>query len=866
EGDFLLSSEEKELLSLIKKYFDKIAVVVNSGNIIDLSFTECEEIKALVLLNLPGMEGGNALGNILSGKATPSGRLTDTIARSYYDYPASRYFGKKAGIVQNYYEDIFVGYRYFETFENAKKSVLYPFGYGLSYTEFKKEILSFEADERKIKVLVKVSNIGKKYSGKETAMLFSSSPENALGAPKYELRAFEKTSLLAPGESETLTLSFDIADMASFDDTGVLGYSDSWVMAAGKYRIYLGENAENLSPAGEYFSENTKVIKKCTHIPTELEKRLKADGTYEALECIPPDPSRGIQVDPFEKNIFTPENFFCRGEDSVTYRFDFSVPGLYKVRFHAEDAMPEKIIIAESEFYEKEKLYSENGEDIIFPFGTVDIVLYAKDGSSLPLAGIELTKNDAPIKISAAGTSLVECGKYAECALWVINKSFSDNDEGAKISRGRGLFRMHSAGRYALYKLDFEKAGVYDVRLRYSTTHDTRKLDDTFSFLVSNVTQDIEEIYLEHTTDDDTTHVFKTSAPFSLAFPAGEAYLKIVSRTDKTPFTAYLEISPCERKIGNIEKRTAEIIKNSSVRENNLTPSPLPEKEGEIDLRKVARGEMSMSEFVSHLSGEQLAAITCGNANGQIGYIPELGIPEVLWSDGPVGYRQKFAVTVYPSSTMISSAWNKALAYEFGKAVGTEGRLYNIGAWLAPAMNIHRDPCCGRNFEYHSEDPYLTGSIVSNIVNGTEEASVATVIKHFTANNTEYERLKSNSRVSARALREIYMRAFEMVIRDASPSSVMTSYNLINGIKVSENPLFCTDIMRKDFGYSGMLMSDFANGASHVKELCAGHDLKMPFGDIKSVAEAIENGTLSRTSVEECASRVLEFIIKTALS
>ena len=163
------------------------------------------------------------------------------------------------------------------------------------------------------------------------------------------------------------------------------------------------------------------------------------------------------------------------------------------------------------------------------------------------------------------------------------------------------------------------------------------------------------------------------------------------------------------------------------------------------------------------------------------------GGPEAYWSDGSVGYRQNYKVTVYPSSTMVASTWNTALAREFGRAIGVEGNMYNADAWLAPAINIHRDPCCGRNFEYMSEDPYVTGAIAAEIVKGVQEFSVAATVKHFAANNTEYQRMKSNSRVSARALREIYMKAFEIIIKKAKPFAIMTSYNHINGIKVSEN-------------------------------------------------------------------------------
>ena len=143
--------------------------------------------------------------------------------------------------------------------------------------------------------------------------------------------------------------------------------------------------------------------------------------------------------------------------------------------------------------------------------------------------------------------------------------------------------------------------------------------------------------------------------------------------------------------------------------------------------------------------------------------------------------------------------------------------------------------------------------------------NVAATLKHFAANNTEYQRLRSNSRVSARAMFEIYMKTFEIVIKRANPWSIMTSYNHINGIKVCEEPNYCTGVIRNDFHYEGVLMSDFGNDSVHLKELAAGHDLKMPYGDPKGIAAAMEDGTLDREGVKACAKRVLEMIMKTSV-
>ena len=175
------------------------AVVINSGNLVDLAFADRPEIEALLLLSLPGMEGGTAIAGVLSGRVNPSGKLTDTIAYEYRDYPASAMFGKRGGLMQTYTEDIYIGYRYFETF--APERVRYPFGFGLSYTSFETECVSFSVEDGIVRAVLDVTNVGA-HKGKEVVMLYSTSPRERIGAPAVELRAFAKTGLLAPGETE----------------------------------------------------------------------------------------------------------------------------------------------------------------------------------------------------------------------------------------------------------------------------------------------------------------------------------------------------------------------------------------------------------------------------------------------------------------------------------------------------------------------------------------------------------------------------------------------------------------------------------------------------------------------------------------
>lgn len=867
DGDFLLSPDEAVLLDTLKKYYKNIAIIVNSGNLIDFSFTECEEIKAVILLNLPGMEGGNALGDILSGKYSPSGRITDTIARHYSDYPSSAYFGKKAGTIQNYYEDIFVGYRYFETFKGANENVLYPFGHGLSYTNFSKTLVSFDCGkdttgEICVKVLVK--NIGDKYCGKETVMLFSSSPESLLGTPKYELRAFKKTKELAPGEEELLTISYPISRMASFDDDGKLGTADAWVMAKGSYGVYFGSDVEHLSLAGDLENPEYKVIKKCAHIPTELEKRLTIDGSYEKLDAIPPDITKGILIGPFANMSIDGEQYFSTEGNASTYKINVTNAGTYKIQLCADTDIAE-VQFGGRRLPESEKFFAAGGAEMILPPATCEFTFIGTEKA--PKVSFNFEKEDDTIHISAEGSSIIEGGKFSECALYVIASQFEDKE--GKLTSGKGLFRMHTPGRNAMYKLEVEKAGFYDVTLRYTTAKPSRKLEDTYSFMVSNVTQEIESVDLPQTNTEEKRS-YNTTAPIRLALPAGEAYLKVVSLTTDTPLLAYMELTPSTREVHLAEKKkeqlgTDKISDNAEATNGVLVRKTLPPVSNKYDFRNVLSNEITLDEFIRDLSDEELAALTCGNANGQIAYMPERGIPESYWSDGPVGFRQEYTVTVYPSATMVAATWNEELAYRFGRSIGTEANLYNVDVWLAPAMNIHRDPCCGRNFEYLSEDPYITAEVVSSIVKGVQEFDVATTIKHFAANNTEYQRMKSNSRVSARAMREIYMKAFELVVEKAEPYSIMTSYNHINGIKVSENPIYCTEVLRNDFGFKGMIMSDFANDSDHVRELIAKQDLKMHFGDPKSIVEAMNNGTLSRDSVRGCVAKILELLMITTV-
>ncbi len=181
---------------------------------------------------------------------------------------------------------------------------------------------------------------------------------------------------------------------------------------------------------------------------------------------------------------------------------------------------------------------------------------------------------------------------------------------------------------------------------------------------------------------------------------------------------------------------------------------------------------------------------------------------------------------------------------------------------MAPAVNLHRSPLCGRNFEYWSEDPLLTGKLAAAMVRGIQSQHIAATVKHFACNNKETNRKHSDSRVSQRALREIYLRAFEIIVREAQPWAIMSAYNIINGRRASESKELLTDILRGDWGYTGMVMTDWWNRAEHYKEILAGNDLKMANGYPERVQAALEQGLITRADLEACAERVLELILK----
>ncbi len=547
EGSFYLTQKEREMLRLVCGTYKKVVVIMNCGSVMDMSFVREYNISALVYAWQLGQESGNAVADVLSGKVNPSGKLTDSIAHKYEDYPSSKYFGNKE--FNNYTEDIFVGYRYFDTF---RKDVLYPFGFGLSYTAFDIETAAASREADTTTLQVKVSNTGT-VSGKEVVQVYCKLPVGKLAKPDKVLVGFAKTKLLMPGESEILTIPVSDYDCASYDDNGDTGFKDAFVLEAGTYSLLVGNCSTTEMVAFSFVIHETQKLRQCQEV------------------CIPGNA--------------------------------FSV----------------------------------------------------------------MTRN---------GMKPVTMGSR-------------------------------------------------DLKAR----------------ILKNL-------------------------------------------PDEIPFTGDLGIK----------------------------------------LNDVAAGKYNLKQFIAQLSDKELADLTrgeggmasalgtVGNAGAFGGITEELrakGIPAIITADGPSGLRVKKYTTLMPCGTAIACTWNTELTQELFQKEGEEIRHFNVDVILSPGMNIHRDPLCGRNFEYYSEDPFLTGKIAAAAVRGIQNGGTSACPKHFACNNQEVKRNWNDSRVSQRALREIYLKGFEICVKEGVPENLMTSYNKINGVWSHYNYDLVTTVLREEWGYKGNIVTDW---------------------------------------------------------
>ena len=309
-----------------------------------------------------------------------------------------------------------------------------------------------------------------------------------------------------------------------------------------------------------------------------------------------------------------------------------------------------------------------------------------------------------------------------------------------------------------------------------------------------------------------------------------------------------------------------------AVRAVQRIPRRSRERVDRLDFNLVASGVVSLDKFVDELTLDELAHLLGGQPNTGVantwgfGNLPQYYLPNVMTADGPAGLRIKpecgVKTTAFPCSTLLACTWDPEVTFAVGEAGAKEVKENNIAAWLTPAVNIHRSPLCGRNFEYYSEDPFLAGTMAASMVKGIQSQHIAPSVKHFALNNKETNRKNSDSRVSERAAREIYLKVFEIIVKTSKPWYIMSSYNIINGHRASESRELLTGILRDEWGFEGMVSTDWWTYGEHYKEVKAGNDLKMASGYPERLLAALDLGALTREEMSVCVKRILNVILQ----
>lgn len=661
ESDYYLNEKEAEILKTICTLYKNVILLINSGGIIDLSFLDAyENISGVILISQPGMETGNAVASVLSGEVTPSGKLTDTWAYKYEDYPNSRTFSHNNGNVQTekYEEGIYVGYRYFDTFQVP---VRYPFGYGLSYTDFAitvKGITRTAADS--VSITVSVKNTGDTYSGKEVVQIYASCPQDKMEKEYRRLAGFAKTALLAPGQSEELTIDIPLYALASF-----CTQTPGWVLEEGTYGLFAGNSIASASLAGTINLDADALLVKTEHICPLQEELQELSASREAVQAL--------------------RNSWLADADKV--------PSL---SVKASDLQTTTIV------YGKE-------QDRIAP----EVHQFV---DSLSVDQLTLLATGDPGK----------------------SQNASDDQKNSALG---------SAG---------------------------------------------------------------------ISVPGSAAQTSSCALADKNLAPIVLADGPAGLRL----------LQSYPVMNGEIQPVPF---------------EMSIEH----------------------GFLTR----NVNFENAELYYQY---CTAFPIGTLLAQTWDKELLQEVGKAVSEEMNLFCVTLWLAPGMNIHRNPLCGRNFEYYSEDPLLSGKMAAAMTDGVQSVyGCGTTIKHFACNNQEDNRMGSNSVISERTLREIYLKGFEIAVKESQPLSIMTSYNLVNGIHAANNYDLCTKAARDEWGFSGVIMTDWTTtqkGPDCTASGCmrAGNDLVMPGvpNDHKDIKAALADGSLSVEQLKLSIEHLVDIVWK----
>lgn len=288
---------------------------------------------------------------------------------------------------------------------------------------------------------------------------------------------------------------------------------------------------------------------------------------------------------------------------------------------------------------------------------------------------------------------------------------------------------------------------------------------------------------------------------------------------------------------------------------------------------------MNIKETIKKMTLQEKIQLCAGKSFWESKDFDKYNIPSFFMCDGPAGLRKQevgsttdmlginksLQSTCFPAAVTTANSWDKKLLYQMGKAIGEEARDQNVGVVLGPGVNIKRNPLCGRNFEYFSEDPIQTGALSAEFIKGLQSQGIGCCIKHFACNSQELKRLSSDSIIDERVLREIYLKAFEIVIKTASPATIMSAYNKINGVYCSDNKKLLNDILREEWEFDGLVITDWGGMNNRILAFEAGNDLMMPGGSDymeKEVMEAVKNGELNEECINLCCERIIKLVLK----
>lgn len=886
KGGFMLSDGEEEMIHLVCSAFKQVIVLLNTACTIELAFLQkYDNIDGVIFTGRLGRYSAIAVADILKGKINPSGKLPFTMAKNYNSYPSSGHFGQhEGGLIQDYEEDIFVGYRYFDTF-SKESDVVFPFGYGLSYTNFEVSNVTSQTKNGNITVSATVTNVGD-VSGREVLEVYFSAPQMANGAklskPFKELCGFEKTRELQPGESETLSITFPISQMASYDDIGVLGNKSVFVMENGEYKLFVSTNGKQLYNAGTYYESETRIIEQCHSIETTLPKRLLANGEFEKLPQPLFDSNRPIGISPNDETVIS-VSLYCNCDielkeslkelnvgDSIEYKLLPGICGRYIFSLGIDIPKYFKVSLDDLELNGIESV-TDGSVEITLPLKVCNLKLTAI--SSIPdIKELSFKKITVETVINSESKSIVEAKDMYEGSFYINLENYIEDDGSVDCC----ITNIFLRGMYAMYKLNVKKEGYYNISFRYSYTGETADIGEIMTLIVSNVIYPVNNSTIYNTCKKDEPRKFFDSDAVSVFLPNGTVYFRIASQkaSADVPFPdlskiifTYIDGQVEESPIDNTSENKDMGFASKKV----VWTFDDIEHKG-IQLKEVYEDPSKLDIFLEQLSNEELAKIVSGDSKNAVIYggvgcthpIMERGIPPVQTVDSPtdLSFGPPWCPPKNPSSLILTASFDKELYEYYGDVMGDAANEFSVGFWLAPAINILRNPCGGRNGDYSSEDPYLSGIYAKYVIDGVNKHNVGAILKHYCANNTEFERLKSNSRVSERALREIYIKAFEYAVKNSNVLGIMTSYNNVNDVKVCVDSTLCTAIPRDEWGWEGTFMTDWWNDSLHADEIKAGHDIKMTNGDIEGITEALDSGELTREQVYVCARRTVKLLLK----